>query len=163
MNDLKNNKKLLFVGLATIAALVFMVVALLLPKEPKIVFDPPPFEEMAEQGSPDVSDQDAYREFYQEGMACRVKMNAAITFENEKAIVYFTNPSENDVWLKLRILDVGGKILGETGILRPGEYVRFVKLFEQLPVGSLVCLKVMGYEPDTYHSVGAVTINSIIN
>ena len=163
MNIPKSYKKLLFLGLITAASLIFMIVALLQPQEPKIVFMPPPFESLADQGIPDVPAQYAYREFYQEGMAYRVKMNAAVTVEDAHVVVYFTNPPDNAAWLKLRVLDSSGNVLGETGIVRPGEYVRAVALSEQLLPGTEVQLKVMGYEPDTYHSVGAVTIHSIIN
>ena len=156
-------KKLWIAGLLTTFSLIVMIVALLQPQKPKVVFTPPSFAETAVQGSPDVQETYEYTEFYQQGMAYRVKMNATVSLEGTDAIVYFTNPSENNAWLRLRIMDETGAVLGESGILRPGEYIRSVTLSRTLPVGASIHLKVMGYEPETYHSIGAVTINSIIN
>ena len=82
--------------------------------------------------------------------------------ENGAADIYFTNNPANEVWLRLRVLDMEGNILGETGLLKPNEYVRSVALKEVPPVGTEIQLKVMAYEPETYHSAGAVTLNTTI-
>ena len=76
--------------------------------------------------------------------------------EGSNAAVYLTNPAENEVWLKLRVLDENGNILGETGLIRPGEYVKDVALTENLTAGTKIKLKIMGYEPETYFSAGTV-------
>lgn len=75
-------------------------------------------------------------------------------------MVYLTNPAENTVWLKLRVLDTNGSILGETGLLRPGEYVRTVALSAAPTPGTSITLKIMGYEPDTYLSAGSATLST---
>ena len=48
--------------------------------------------------------------------------------DSSSATVYFTNAQENHVYLKLRVLDENDRILGETGLLKPGEYVKDVQL-----------------------------------
>ena len=76
---------------------------------------------------------------------------------------YFTNPVENDVWMKLRILDSNEKIIAETGLIRPGEYVQSI-LFTTIPEdGNSVKLKVMAYEPNTYYSAGCVILNTVVD
>ena len=55
----------------------------------------------------------------------------------------------------------GGNIVGETGLVRPGEYVKEVSLSRRIPCGTPVNLKIMGYEPETYKSAGAVTLSTI--
>ena len=67
------------------------------------------------------------------------------------------------MWLKVRILDVGGNILGETGLVRPGEYVQTVALTTIPKPGTPITLKIMAYEPDTYYSMGAGTLNTTVS
>ena len=68
----------------------------------------------------------------------------------------------NQVWLKLRILDEEDHILAETGLLKPNEFVRTVT-FETVPENRTnIKLKIMAYEPDTYDSAGAVTLNTTL-
>lgn len=69
--------------------------------------------------------------------------------------VWFTADADNTVWVKLRVLDENGNILGETGILKPGQYVERIQLAAGTQSGK-VTLQVMGYEPDTYYSAGSV-------
>jgi len=125
-------------------------------------FVPPPFESGAVPGVPGVPASLGYGEIYRDGMSYRFSVCGNVTLNGEEAAVYLTNPAESGVWLKLRVLDGEGKTLGETGLLRPGEYVENVRLAKELPVGTAVTLKIMGYEPETYHSVGAVTIRTVI-
>ena len=66
------------------------------------------------------------------------------------------------MWLKLRVLDEGGGVLGESGLVRPGEYVKDVTLAEKLPAGTKIKLKIMGYEPETYRSAGSATLNTAV-
>ena len=83
-------------------------------------------------------------------------------FTVEKMDLYFTNDDGNGVWLKLRIFDGEGNIIAETGIIKPNEYVKTVT-FDTVPEkGSAVKLKIMAYEPDTYYSAGAVTLNTVV-
>ena len=76
--------------------------------------------------------------------------------------MYLTNDEGNKVWLKLRILDEEDNILAETGLLKPNEYVKTVT-FDKIPKsGANIKLKIMAYEPDTYYSAGAVTLNTTV-
>jgi len=69
--------------------------------------------------------------------------------------IWFSSESTNTVWVKLRILDEDGNVLGETGLLKPGEYVERL----QLSKGTTSCavtVQVMGYAPGTHYSAGSV-------
>ncbi len=77
-----------------------------------------------------------------------------------RAVVRFANPQSNDVWLKLRVLDAQGNLPGETGLIRPGEYLRSVALMAPLQKGTPIELKIMAYEIDTYYSAGAVSLQT---
>lgn len=147
-------------ALAVLAAV--MIVALCLPKSTTAEFTPPPFEQNAVFGTPETAAELGYSSPYKEGMAYRFSVCGNVTLEGNDAVVYLTNPAENSVWLKLRVLDENGKTLGETGLLRPGEYVRCVTLSSTVKAGTKIKLKIMGYEPDTYISAGSVSLNTAI-
>ena len=65
-------------------------------------------------------------------------------------------------YLDYRVLDENGEMLGETGLIKPNEYVKYVALSRELPQGTKIKLKIMGYEPQTYRSAGAATLNTTI-
>jgi hypothetical protein len=69
---------------------------------------------------------------------------------------------DNQVWVKVKVIDADGNRLGETGLLRPGEYVESVQLSTDATSG-LVTLHIMGYEPDTYYSAGSVDFETTLN
>ena len=124
---------------------------------------PPPFETAVKEGTPDVPSTLAYGEAYREGMPYRFSVCGNVVMCGAEAAVYFTNPSANDAWLKLRVYGESGELLGETGLIKPGEYVETVALCRELKQGTAIVLKIMGYEPETYHSVGAVTLKTSIS
>ena len=147
----------------TIIALVVMILAIVTLRKPqKGDFVPPAFECMTVQGVPDVPGELDYSSPYHDGMAYHFSVCGYVTMDGNHAVVYFTNAEENDVYLKLRVLDDRGKMLGETGLLKPGEYVKDVELDTALSKGTGIKLKIMSYEPDTYMSAGSVILKTEI-
>lgn len=161
-----NNKKqnAIFILCCVFAVvLVIMVVALLVPKTaPKGEFVPPPFESAAVQGTPTVGERLAYQEVYRDGMAYRLSVCCVPTVSGKELTVFFTSAEGNEKYLKLRVMDEQGNILGETGLLKAGEYVKTVTLSETLSAGTRLKLKVMGYEPADYTSAGSIAVNVTI-
>lgn len=123
-------------------------------------FVPPPFDSSAQSGTPEVPEDLGWSEI--DAQAYKFSICGAISPMNGKADVWLTNPKENEVWLKARVLDMDGKTLGETGLIRPGEYVRSVHLDTMPETGDNVQLKIMAYEPDTYYSAGTVSLNTTV-
>ena len=52
----------------------------------------------------------------------------------------------------------GGNGLVETGLIRPGEYAQILKLTTLPEATADVVMIVMSYEPDTYYSMGSVSL-----
>lgn len=162
----KRSDRMLAILLSVLAvAVIVMVVALNIPKTTQWgEFVRPDFDPSAQSGVPETDEALGYDMLYQEGMAyrisiCGIQTGGILTMDEDRLIVFFTNHAENEKYLKLRVLDNKGNILGETGLLKPGEYVQAVTLSEQLASGSAVKLKVMGYEPEDYTSAGSIVIN----
>ncbi len=158
----QNMRPLYAAGAVTLAVLILTLLVLCLPKGARTEFIPPPFDSAAVVGIPSVPEHLDYGELYREGMAFSAWVCGNVTLDGHYAVVYLTNPDTNHVWMKLRIMDADGHILGETGLIKPGEYVQSVVLSEIPAVGETVKMKIMTYEPDTYYSTGAITVNTRI-
>jgi hypothetical protein len=129
---------------------------------PTAEFTPPPFDAGAVVGTPSVPEDAGYVSLDREGMAYRVSVCGNLRTVGDTATVYLTNPSENHVYLKLRVLDPAGQMLGETGLIRPGEYLKSVKLSRAPASGEEIRLKIMSYHPESYMSEGSVVLRTRI-
>ena len=157
---LKTNQLLLAAAVICLLSLAVMTGVLLNPVKTVAPFTPPPFEEKVENGVPVVPEMLGWGEL--DAQAFKVSVCGNVIIRADAADLWFTNPKSNEVWLKLRILDEKGNILGETGLLKPGQYVRTVH-FDTVPkAGTPIGLKLMAYEPDTYYSAGAATLNTVV-
>ena len=125
-------------------------------------FIPPDFEKSAIDGEPDVPENSGYSlmsldDDYNIYVCGKLKNN------NGETDVYFTSDINNNVWVKLQIISETGEIIGETGIVKPGQYVKTIKLKNAPNKDFEVKLKVVGYEPETYHSGGSAEMKTTID
>ena len=153
----KKNTPLIIAAAICVLSLIVMVVALTGQKQPQVAgeFTPPPFDTAAVVGIPDVPDGLGYSE-----LDCKVYKVSLCGKLGADGQIWLTTPESNEVWLKVRILDAKGNILGETGLVRPGEYVQTVALTTIPKSGTPITLKIMAYEPETYYSAGAASLNT---
>ena len=122
-------------------------------------FTPPPFESAAVSGVPEVDDTLGWSELaVRKGYVVHVCGVLRADADGTVA-VWFSSDIDNEIWLKLRLKNADGEILGETGLLKPGEYVEKLQLNDKAKDGEVI-LYVMGYEPDTYYSAGAVSMST---
>ena len=125
-------------------------------------FTPPPFDETAVDGYPVVPAELNWGEAKAEG-AYAVSICSVVRVVDGKADIYLTNYANSTVWVKVRALDASGKILGETGLIKPGQYVQTITFTTPPAAGDTIRMKVMGYVPDTYQSAGAFVLNTVIS
>lgn len=162
---MKNNKLIIpILSVVCIVSLCFMVFVLCrtAPPNTSAEFVPPEFDVNTARGIPEVPEEYGWSEIYQDGMNFRVGINKKIINTNNQADVYLYNNEGNNVWLKLRILDEDGKILGETGLIKPGEYIRTITFTTSVYDGQKVKLKILSYQPETYYSEGSIILNTNI-
>lgn len=147
-----------------VASVVFAIHAHISATSNRIV-EIPPFESSVEKGEPDVDPSLEYAQVNGDGMPYTFHVCGVFTVDNDlhKATVYFANDEDNDVLLKLEAYDDAGSLVGETGVVKPGEYVESVSLDTVFDDGDNVELRVVGYEPDTYYSAGNVTLHTIVS
>lgn len=160
-----DKKKIGLLAAATVACMLSLIAMLvvLTNMEPdvRVEFTPPPFEAAAQTGTPEVPEELGWGEV--DAQLFKAWVCGKLIPEGDSVDIWLTNPEDSGVWLKLRALDADGNLLGETGLLRPGEYVRSVALETVPPEGTTLYLKLMTYEPDTYHSAGATKIETKIS
>lgn len=157
----KGNRLLMLTAVVCVLSLVVMTLALIYSsRRGQADFVPPVFDTAARSGVPEVPEGLGWQEL--DAQVFKVSICGLLVPMQDAVDVWLTNPEENEIWLKLRILDEEGSVLGETGLVRPGEYVQSVALETVPKSGTAVALKLMAYEPETYHSAGTITLNTTI-
>lgn len=142
-------------GLCAVAVAAALVLAL---TGRQAAFVPPPFDPAAQNGVPDVPEDAGYGQL--DAQSYRFSAAGALTVRDGAVDVWLTDPADSTVWLKVRLLTEDGAVLGESGLLRPGQYVRSVTLTTVPEQTVPVLLKIMAYEPDTYYSAGSVVLQT---
>ena len=152
-------KKLLLPAAVIICAVAAIIMVIMLVTSGSgRSFTPPPFDPAAQTGTPDVPESAGYGELDTGDFKFYAAGN--LTAKNGKTDIWLTNPEENNIWLKVRLLDKDENILGESGLIKPGEYIQSIEL-DEIPQGiSSVTLKIMAYAPDTYQSAGAIALTT---
>lgn len=141
-------------------SLLAVVLCLFLTADRQGEFVPPAFDAAAQTGLPEAPAHLGWAEIRQEGMEFSAGVCGVFLVQDGAAEVYFANTSQTGAWLKLCVTDEEGNVLGQTGLIKSGEYVRSVAL-EVLPEdGSAITLKIMAYEPESYYSLGAVRLST---
>lgn len=143
-----------------VAAILFMAAVLTKGniEDSAAEFIPPKFDQAAQAGEPEVAENLGYGML--DAQAYSVALCGSPLVRDGKAILYLTNPKENKVWLKVRILDSSDKVIGQSGLLKQGQYVEAVSL-DDVPQNDMqVQLKIMAYQPETYHSAGAAVLST---
>lgn len=149
--------------IALIIAVIVMIIALSNPRKSGTPeFSPPPFDTNAIVGSPNVSEEKGYDVISSNQMPYSVGLCGKVYIYGSNADVYFANPTSNKVWMKLRVFDSKGNVIGETGLIKPGEYIKDMLLDPTPQNGDDITLKVMTYAPDTYSSEGSFSLTPIV-
>lgn len=147
----------LLASLLCAACLAAMAFALYQSSQPTIRFTPPEFDAAAVQGVPDLTPEDGYSGL--DTGTYSFALSGFLTLDDDRTGVWLTNDSSNEnVWLKVVMKDMQDNKIGETGLIRPGEYVQYLTLTAPPAETCDVKLIVMGYEPETYYSLGNVTL-----
>lgn len=161
MNGFVKKLPLILAATVCVISLVIMVVVLTAPPQTRVEFTPPPFEENAVLGIPDVPEDLGWTPLDTPNFSA--SLCGRIVSKDNATDVWLYNHEDNTVWLKLRILDEAGNVLGETGLLKPGEYVQSVSLMYTPNPGTTITLKLMAYAPQTYHSEGAASLSTWVS
>ena len=157
MHNIQKNKILLPIMVAICIIAIAVMIFALTTKAPK--FLPPAFDSAAVKGTPTVSDDLGYTKLEAEpGYVLYACGKLAVT--NDSVDIYLTSPDTNTVWVRAQLLDRDENVIGETGVIKPGEYVQSLILNKIPQASEDVTIKIIGYEPDTWKSMGNINLNT---
>lgn len=162
LNDKQHLNKVLRISAICCAAALVMLLSVMIwtgtNSGKKAEFVPPAFDQSAVDGEPTVPDDAGYTPLRVE-QGYMFYVCGSIKYQNGSADVFLTSPKDNRVWLMMRAYDEKGKVIGETGLIRPGQYLKSISLSKEYKQDANIKLKVIAYQPDTYYSMGNVDLN----
>ena len=130
------------------------------------VLNPMDFDKNALEGEPlhvPNLEKLGYVVLYQEGMKFKVKVCGNCKFVDGLLVNYFTNISENDVYLQIKILNEDEKEIGTSGLLKPNQYINGVKLNEHKEMGDKIIMRIYAYDPETFEKIGSAVLKTTIS
>lgn len=86
-----------------------------------------------------------------------VGLDTMPVYKDGKLCLNVANGEESTVWFLVRVYQED-KMIAQTGILYPGEYLGEVACEKGLAPGGAVTIRIVAYEPETYHSEGVAKI-----
>ena len=161
----KLQKNILAFMALLLVVLLMVVFCVYQNRQPETIvgdFVAPTFDPSATTGTPE--NLDAARAYN----SLELKENAVIALcanivvEINAAQVYLTSQEGNQGWIKIKLMDEEGNLLGQSGLIRPGEYIPAVQLDSVPEESGLIVAKVLIYEPDTYLSLGSASIQAML-
>lgn len=160
---IKRKRQFLITGVC-IVLIFFAALFLLVQKtrQKEHTFTPPKFEKKAENFSEEEIKEKKYN-VLNAGDGYQVGICGEPEEKDGKVMVCFVNLPENTVWLQLRILNQNGEQIAKSGIIKPGQWLKEIKLEHPLNQEKMsITMEVRGYEPDTYYSAGKLSLKTIL-
>ncbi len=90
-----------------------------------------------------------------------VGIDATPVYSDGRLYLNIANLKGNTVWFLVRVY-MEDELIAESGIFYPDEYVEAVACSRELSTDDKVLIKVLAYEPDTYHSEGVAQILAVV-
>ncbi len=123
-------------------------------------FRAPEHEEGAAEGIPSEETVQHYEELpVREGYA--VGIDTSPLYRDGKLYLNVANQKDNTVWFLVQVY-MGDELIAKTGIFYPNEYVEKIPCSKKLSADDKILIKVLAYEPDTYHSEGVAQISTVV-
>ncbi len=154
----RNEKIILSVVGALLAAAIIATVAVFFATRQKTVnlFTPPDIEINAVQGTPDTIDENSAYQKVMMSEEFQFSMCLCPAYKGGAVEIYYTSYATNTVNSLVKLYDGEGNLVGESGLIRPGYYLKSI-LVSDLPADSVVTAKILSYEPETYYSMGTAS------
>lgn len=149
--------KIVIILTIVLVILVSIVIVLAINLKKKTTFTKPKFDKLVLNEIPDDLKYQKNILKISEGYA--IYIDAMPKIDDEQLIVNFISLEDNNIWIKLRIIK-DNEIIGESGLVRPGEYLKTVKINTNLSINQNITYIIMGYEFDTYLSAGVINLNT---
>ena len=163
-SNLKTGKKtnIIIAVLSSICLILAMILVInVVNRDTK--FKPPKFEETVEKGIPNVDEKLGFQPIsaptgFSVGLCSTMYQQ-----QDESLLIYLTNPEINDVNIKCEIVNEENEILYESGVIKPGEYVKKLEAEKEMPKEATnIKVLIYGYEIDTWYSMGTIELDNVL-
>lgn len=122
-------------------------------------FTAPEFDAAAVSGEPQNVDNESFQAVNLANF--NFKLCPEPEASDEGAELWLTNLTVNSAWMRAEIYDENEKLLGSSGIVKTGSYLKTVPTDSPLAKGQNIAVKFYFYEPDTYYSMGTFKLNLV--
>ena len=138
-----------------------------------MTIEPPFFDEALVVGAPHDIPQEKGYSYFNEADVCAAYVCQNPDFDGKNIDLFLTNPEENEgLFIRVEVYTIKplydetgkqsgatlGDLLGKSGFIRPGEYVKTVSLDKKLTEQTPVALKIGVYEEETGKNHGSMMI-----
>ena len=150
----KKEKTIITVTAALLVVALVATAVVFFVQKKKNDFTPPPFDEGAISGKPAV-DNDAFQ-YRKVTVSEELSFSLCMcpSYEAGKARVLLTNDESSNAYIRIVLFDTEGNLIGESGLLKPGEYIESVSLSISHEDNTTVKAKILSYDKKTYYSKG---------
>ncbi len=155
---MKKNKPIIILSVILLV-LIIIIILLMVSIRNKSTFKKPEFDKNATSTVP--TNLDYQSKIFNVTDNYSIYIEPEPVIKNNNIILNLISLDTNDILVKVRILSKD-KIVAETGLIKPGQYLEKVKLNKKLNVNDDITYIIMGYEKDTYLSAGSVKLNTRI-
>ncbi len=147
----RKRRRVIFPLAAIITLLIISAIAYILVAS----FRPPEHDANAAIGTPVPDESYMYGSVTTE-FGYGLSMAANLYQQEDGSVnIYFTNPIDNEAYLRCQILDSdSGKELYNTGYIKPGEYIESLPKGKALSEAHDVIVRIYAYTPETFTSEG---------
>lgn len=146
-----------YILIALLLLLISLIVGFSNSIAEKKKFVKPDFEENAVDGIPAVENFDKSVVKINEEYV--IYINPVPVIKKGKLLINFTSIDSNKILVKLRVKDSNGNIVGESGILKSGQYVEYLDI-DGINIGDEITYVIMGYEANSYLSAGTFSLKT---
>lgn len=154
---LHDRKRNILQGAITASLALLILVASIMLYNYKKSYKPPAFEVSAVQGEPQVDPEHGYSTMALSD-AFRVTMCGAPPGTANSLDLYLTNEKTNKFYLLFQVYSAG-ELVAQTGLVKPGEYVKTIELMKPLQPGdNEIDIKAMALLYDSYYSGGTLNL-----
>lgn len=155
---MKKNKVTIVLSLVLLI-LIMIIVFLIINIKNKSTFKKPDFDKNAIETIP--TSLDYQNKIINVTDNYSLYVEPSPTIKDNDLIINLISLETNNILIKIRVLN-NDKVVAETGLVKPGQYLKKVKLKKKLNVDDEIIYVVMGYEKNTYLSAGTIKLNTRI-
>lgn len=140
-----------------LAVFIAATVIVFMMKQNDSGYIPPKFDPNAVSGYPAVIDEYAQYQNIRVNEDFAFSMCLCPMYGNGNAEIYFAAAKDNNAYILIKLYDKDGALIGESGLLKPGEYVQSVAVSLVPTEDTEISARVLSYEPETYYSLGSAS------